>query len=275
MDGVFEYRLIYKDKLNPVAMLDVSGQVVARFVYGSKSQVPDYMVKEGVTYRIISNHLGSVQQVVDVVTGQVVQELSYDEFGNILYDTNPDFQPFGFAGGLYDNHTGLIRFGARDYNAEVGRWTGKDPIRIRGSESNLYSYVNNDPLKNIDINGKGIGELIRQLILDYLMKKVQRIYWNVYCQKQLPLLLKNLEEKYMGYLQNEKKWDNFQTSCEGGCKGEAAVDPCFDLEECIHGCLKDYITGCEEEVWPLRKKLKELAELVGATYVFCSTIKDF
>jgi len=32
------------------------------------------------------------------------------------YDPNPAFQPFGFAGGLYDNDTGLVRFGARDDN---------------------------------------------------------------------------------------------------------------------------------------------------------------
>ena len=34
--------------------------------------------------------------------------------GNITSDTNPGFQPFGFAGGLYDTDTGLTRFGARD-----------------------------------------------------------------------------------------------------------------------------------------------------------------
>ena len=43
-----------------------------------------------------------------------------------LNDTNPGFQPFGFAGGLYDPDTGLVRFGARDYDAETGRWTSKE-----------------------------------------------------------------------------------------------------------------------------------------------------
>ncbi|MBT9098538.1 hypothetical protein KFZ76_12595 [Methylovulum psychrotolerans] len=46
-------------------------------------------------------------------------------WGNITQDTNPGFQPFGYAGGLYDRHTKLVRFGARDYDAETGRWTGK------------------------------------------------------------------------------------------------------------------------------------------------------
>ncbi|MCB9610787.1 MAG: hypothetical protein H6716_29655, partial [Polyangiaceae bacterium] len=38
-----------------------------------------------------------------------------------------DFVPFGFAGGIHDADTGLVRFGARDYDAVTGRWTSKDP----------------------------------------------------------------------------------------------------------------------------------------------------
>ena len=44
-----------------------------------------------------------------------------------LRDTNPGFQPFGFAGGMYDAATGLVRFGARDYDAETG--AGRPRIR--------------------------------------------------------------------------------------------------------------------------------------------------
>jgi len=50
----------------------------------------------------------------------------------VLSDTSPKFQPFGFAGGLYDPDTGLVRFGARDYDAAAGRWTAKDPSRFAG-----------------------------------------------------------------------------------------------------------------------------------------------
>lgn len=71
--------------------------------------------------------------MVNTDTGDVAQELQYDEFGNVLLDTNPGFRPFGFAGGLYDPDTGLVRFGARDYDAVTGRWTAKDPILFRGS----------------------------------------------------------------------------------------------------------------------------------------------
>ena len=52
-----------------------------------------------------------------------MQEIDYDELGNVTNDTSPGLTPFGFAGGLYDKDTGLVRFGARDYDASVGRWT--------------------------------------------------------------------------------------------------------------------------------------------------------
>ena len=93
-------------------------------------------MKNGSIYRIISDHLGSPRFIVDIQTGAVVQRMEFDAFGNVALDTNPGFQPFGFAGGLYDLDTKLVRFGARDYDAEIGRWTSKDPILFKGGDSN-------------------------------------------------------------------------------------------------------------------------------------------
>ncbi len=78
----------------------------------------------------------------------------YDEFGIVLLDTAPGFQPFGFAGGLYDPDTGLVRFGARDYDAVTGRWTAKDPIRFLGGDANLYTYLADDPVNSVDPFGQ-------------------------------------------------------------------------------------------------------------------------
>jgi RHS repeat-associated protein len=63
-------------------------------------------------------------------------------------------QPFGFAGGIYDADTGLVRFGARDYDGVTGRWTAKDPLLFGGGQTNLYVYVNGDPVNRIDPTGK-------------------------------------------------------------------------------------------------------------------------
>ncbi|WP_211243539.1 RHS repeat-associated core domain-containing protein [Chitiniphilus eburneus] len=97
-----------------------------------------------------ADQLGTVRLVVNSQTGEVKQEIAYDAWGNVLSDTNPGFQPFGFAGGLYDKDTGLVRFGARDYDPQIGRWTAKDPIGFNGGDSNVYGYVGNDPINKID-----------------------------------------------------------------------------------------------------------------------------
>jgi RHS repeat-associated protein len=152
VNGVLTQGFLYQNQLNPVVELDGSGNVVARFVYGTKANVPDYMVKGGVTYRIVSDHLGSPRLVVNTADGSVAQRMDYDEFGQVLLDTSPGFQPFGFAGGLYDQQTGLVRFGARDYDAVTGRWTTKDPIRFAGG-LNGYAYVLNNPINLVDPSG--------------------------------------------------------------------------------------------------------------------------
>lgn len=154
VDGVLVQGFLYGDQLNPVAELDGAGNVVSRFVYGSRANVPDFIVRDGETFRVISDHLGSVRLVVNVATGVVVQRLSYDAWGRVLGDSNPGWQPFGFAGGISDAEVGLVRFGSRDYSATEGRWTTRDPILFFGRSSNLMGYSLNDPVNLLDADGE-------------------------------------------------------------------------------------------------------------------------
>jgi hypothetical protein len=135
MGGTLQKGFLWSDALRVVAELDGSGAVVSRFVYGTRVNVPEYLVKGGTTFRIVTDHLGSVRLVVDAATGAIAQRIDYDAWGVPTFVTGPaDFQPFGFAGGLYDPDTGLVRFGART----MTRGSGGGLRRTRsGSEATI------------------------------------------------------------------------------------------------------------------------------------------
>jgi RHS repeat-associated protein len=150
VNGVQIQGFLYKDQLRIAAELDGAGGILSQFVYIGDNQSPDFMIKAGSVYRFVKDQLGSPRVIVNVLTGAVAQTLDFDEFGNVLGDSMPGFQPFGFAGGIQDQNTGLIRFGFRDYHPEVGIWTTKDPIRWSGNQENLYVYVSSDPVNKTD-----------------------------------------------------------------------------------------------------------------------------
>jgi RHS repeat-associated protein len=153
LNGVTVKRWIYDGDLRLVAEVDSAGRITARFVYAEKPNVAEYIVKGGVTYRVITDHLGSWRLLVNASTGAVAARAEYDEWGNVTASLDTLGIPFGFAGGLYEPATKLVRFGARDYDAETGRWTAKDPIGFGGRDVNLYAYAFFDPINSKDDNG--------------------------------------------------------------------------------------------------------------------------
>lgn len=156
VNGNLRQAFLYQDGLNPIAELDGSNQVVSRFVYAHRPTVPAFMIRDGSTYKIITDESGSPRLVVDVTDGAVMQRIDYDEFGRVSMDSNPGFQPFGFAGGLYDQDTGLVQFGARDYDPELGRWMRKDPNLFAGASTNLYLYALAEPVNLTDPDGREV-----------------------------------------------------------------------------------------------------------------------
>jgi len=131
---------------------DGSDNLLQRFEYAD-GRMPLAMTCDGSTYYLTYDQVGSLRVVADA-SGNVVKRIDYDSFGNIIDDTNPAFNvPFGFAGGLHDRHTELVRFGYRDYDTDVGRWTAKDPIGFAGGNTDLYGYCLSDPINLIDPSG--------------------------------------------------------------------------------------------------------------------------
>ncbi len=137
---------------------NADGSLKSRFEYAD-SRLPVSGTIDGTRYYFAYDQVGSLRAVADA-SGTVVKTVTYDSFGNVLEDTNEAFEvPFGFAGGLYDADTGLVRFGFRDYDAEVGRWTAKDPLGFGGGDSDLYGYCEGDPINWMDPEGLFIAPL--------------------------------------------------------------------------------------------------------------------
>jgi RHS repeat-associated protein len=152
-DGQITHRWLYSDELRISTELDSVGNVLSHFVYATKQNVPDYVAKSGITYLVITDQLGSVRQVVNSATGEVVQQMEYDEYGNVINSSGQQIVPMGFAGGIYDARTKLVRYGARDYDAIVGRWTSKDPLLFGSRTTNHFAYARNNPINLVDPNG--------------------------------------------------------------------------------------------------------------------------
>ncbi len=156
-DGVFEAGWVYDTKDRVIAEFDSDGQVESFFVHAPEDSLPELMIRDGQTYRFLYDQVGSPRLIVDATTGTIAQRIDYDEFGRVTHDSNPGFQPFGFASGLYDRDTGLVRFGARDYDPELGRWTAPDPLLFNGDQYNLYEYALSDPINRVDPEGLVVG----------------------------------------------------------------------------------------------------------------------
>jgi RHS repeat-associated protein len=148
-----------------VAELDGTGAEQWRYVYGTRAQVPELAMHGDTAYRVVSDPLGSVRALVRASDGLVTWWRDYDAWGNVLATGGGNGPSLGYAGGLTDAATGLVRFGARDYDPSVGRWTTKDPIGFAGGQACLYAACFDDPVNHIDLTGAyGLPEGIQNYL---------------------------------------------------------------------------------------------------------------
>ncbi|MFT7880831.1 MAG: RHS repeat-associated core domain-containing protein [Sulfurimonas sp.] len=190
VDGVTVEKYLWRDLTTLLAIYDANDNLLQRFEYADQ-RMPVSMNSNGTKYYLHYDQVGSLRAVSDT-NGQIVKEVVYDTFGNIVSDSNPDFKvPFGFAGGLYDGDIGLTRFGYRDYDAYTGKWTAKDPIGFTGGDSNLYGYVLNNPVNFLDPTGESahvpgfigagaIGGAIVGIIDASLNARCMREAWEIF-----------------------------------------------------------------------------------------------
>ena len=152
INGQVVEKYLWANLTTLLAIYDKDDNLLQRFEYADQ-RMPVAMTQDGQKYYLHYDQVGSLRAVTDD-SQNIVKEITYDTYGNILTDSNEAFKvPFGFAGGLYDTDTKLTRFGYRDYDAYTGKWTAKDPIGFGGGDSNLYGYVLGDSVNFVDPKG--------------------------------------------------------------------------------------------------------------------------
>lgn len=136
------------------AELDQAGQIIARYLSGT--EVDEWIARyhsNGETNWYLSDRLGTIRQIANQL-GNLINELDYSSFGQILNQTNPiDGSRLTFTGREYDAETGLYYYRARYYDPDLGRFISQDPLGFAGQDANLYRYVSNNPINATDPSG--------------------------------------------------------------------------------------------------------------------------
>jgi RHS repeat-associated protein len=98
---------------------------------------------------------GNVISLVNAADLAVVATYEYGPFGEVLHSTGAPAaeNPFQFSTKHLDFDLGATNFGYRFYDAHNGRWLSRDPLaEVQGP--NLYSFVGNNAINNVDPDGR-------------------------------------------------------------------------------------------------------------------------
>ncbi len=146
-------RYVY-DEENILLEFDSSQALVARFGHGDRVDQPLLQERNGQLFSYHADNLGSIRLLTDSA-GLVVNGYDYDGFGNLEPTTVESVvNPYTYASRELDGESGLYFYRARYLDASIGRFLSQDPAGFLGGNTNLYLYVNNNPLNFVDPLGQ-------------------------------------------------------------------------------------------------------------------------
>ena len=140
---VLESRLLFPAR----ATFALTTPLGTPLVVGSATVPTTTPVADGTLY-YHQDGLGTVTELTDV-NGSVAKAYAYDAYGNILESPGTVEQPYTYTGRELDAESGLYYYRARYYDAQIGKFTQRDPIgRVGGN--NYYEYALGNPTLHFD-----------------------------------------------------------------------------------------------------------------------------
>ncbi|OPX99522.1 MAG: tRNA(Glu)-specific nuclease WapA precursor [Syntrophorhabdus sp. PtaB.Bin027] len=148
---------------NVIAEYDGLGNLIAEYVYGNNQRLARINSDKTIDNSLNDHPAGAGQ--VPGSAGTMVSSgwsANYAEgipfwdypFGEIASQTgSAEDTRFDFTGQERDQGTGLMYFGARYYDPEIGRWMSVDPLGEIDFSMSPYNYCHDNPLTGIDLHG--------------------------------------------------------------------------------------------------------------------------
>ena len=149
----------------PLLESDLSGNLQREFIFAQGRRIARRDISSGAVYYYFSDHLSSADVVTDS-NGAIQNESDYFPYGGErVYSQSLANQNYKFTGKERDSESGLDNFGARYDSTALGRfmtpdWAAKPttvPYAAFGDPQtlNLYTYVENAPINQVDGDGHG------------------------------------------------------------------------------------------------------------------------
>ncbi|WP_164914066.1 DUF6443 domain-containing protein [Aquimarina sediminis] len=181
-----------------------------------------YVTPNGSSYRYVYNykdHLGNIRLSYtknDAGNLEIISENNYYPFGfkhkgynNIISSLgNSTAQKYGYNGKELEEDLGLNwhGYGARNYDATIGRWMNIDPLTEKYYDKSSYNYSLNNPVFFVDPDGRTVD------VTDLVNGGTESDTW------LLVSLMANLSETTGSVIEKSTSRDGVTTLTEGECK---------------------------------------------------------
>lgn len=141
----------FYDGFNTLVETNSDGTTVARYTSGLGVDDWISMDKGAASHYHHRDGLGSVTCLSNAGE-HVAASYDFDAFGILKSQDGSLVNPYKFTGRELDTDSALYFYRARYYDAQVGRFAQKDPLRL-WTEVNHFAYVSNNPVNWVDPSG--------------------------------------------------------------------------------------------------------------------------